>query len=214
MGSRTFCFFLLALCATLASASGSLRRDSFECDSCNTLVEEFHKQWVVVIKDQTQKARAESGNGDKPPSITYNQDIEDMVQGFCKSKEYRQYSADMRAGCDDIMKDHLREIVGKFLHQEMNSDLSHAKGVPQRKKEVCAEMTKSCPDVDVSKGLSQCGACRALMRDVNYVYRRSHPAKRVESLRIWEMFEPICEEVQLRHEGKQAKQVAKIFQHR
>jgi hypothetical protein len=75
------------------------------CDSCLLLVERFYEQWSETMNAQLKKKQPERA-GDKPPALTYDDQQEEMVQGFCDSKQISggEQAPFLKQACVDIMK--------------------------------------------------------------------------------------------------------------
>ena len=74
--------------------------------------------------------------------MTYDDDMEDLVQGFCAMEEV--YGSDtpawLRQGCRAIMGARKRDIVGLLLGKELNPGV-----VPSIRATVCRDMVQACP---------------------------------------------------------------------
>jgi hypothetical protein len=76
----------------------------------------------------------------------YNQEIEDYLQGFCKSDYIAPpFSEAIRKGCSSIMDVHKREVVATFLSvtEQIGSHGKTTRG-PTRLRRICDSLTNSC----------------------------------------------------------------------
>ena len=57
------------------------RRAQVYCDGCISTIEQFHLQWLKYLGKETKEGDEidQMSGGSKPPSITYNDEVEDMV---------------------------------------------------------------------------------------------------------------------------------------
>eukprot|EP00287_Rhodomonas_sp_CCMP768_P011938 CAMPEP_0196721316 /NCGR_PEP_ID=MMETSP1091-20130531/3918_1 /TAXON_ID=302021 /ORGANISM="Rhodomonas sp., Strain CCMP768" /LENGTH=249 /DNA_ID=CAMNT_0042062761 /DNA_START=72 /DNA_END=821 /DNA_ORIENTATION=- len=184
---------------------------SDDCDTCRTIVEQFYKGWEKVISGLAADGTFESRPGGAP-KITYNQDIEDYLQGFCDSEYMKGYAPYVDEGCRRIMKQHHRPIVGKFLHGEerYGSALVRTER-PQRILSVCTELVAACPAMPppaqaVTAKTDRCAACQRTVADAQFVVRRSRfgqlrgAALAKRKLDLLDLFEPLCLDAYTRHD--------------
>lgn len=74
--------------------------------------------------------------------MTYDQDLEDMVQGFCESQEWFGAEAPqwLLQGCRHIMALRKRDIVGAFLGVPLVPSR-----VPGLRAQICRDLVQACP---------------------------------------------------------------------
>jgi hypothetical protein len=155
------CVLLIATAAPSANAARVVTAEAHAaCDACRTLVERFTVGWENVIRDQAQGGRADSRTNSAPaitcahlPALRsrvthcrYNQDIEDYLQGFCKSDYIAPpFSEAIRKGCSSIMDVHKREVVATFLSvtEQIGSHGKTTRG-PTRLRRICESLSNSC----------------------------------------------------------------------
>ena len=152
-------------------------RESPFCDACSTVLEEFYGAWVTTMMKQINQAEARDG-GAAPPAVTYNDDTEEMVQGFCTNRSTSRinvappvYGPHVKQACHRIMKLKKRELVGQFLSAELDGRI-----LPEKNAVVCGEWMGACPRVARGKTVGgKCGVCRAMVEDLAFEARRAAP---------------------------------------
>jgi len=195
-----------------AAAKAGTKYASPECDSCRTVVEQFYVGWEKVVHGLAANGTFESRAG-SAPKITYNQDIEDYLQGFCGSEYMRSFDDYIKAGCREFMKAHHRPMVGKFLHGEEKFSAGLSKSQkPQRIRDVCTSLGHVCPSWPppeltlTEQNQDKCIACQGVVMDATYVLRRSkHGAMTQKALQkkkveVFELLENLCLETYVRHD--------------
>jgi len=198
---------------SVAAEPGKTKYTSGECDSCRTVVEQFYKGWEKVVHGLAADGTYESRSG-AAPKITYNQDIEDYLQGFCDSEYMKGYAEYIGDGCKTFMKNHHRPMVGKFLHGEekFSSSLSKTQK-PARIRSVCTELGKVCPawppaELEVKSKQDACNACQGVVMDAAFLLRRSTfgelsaSALKKKKLEIFDMLENLCLDTYTRHDDE------------
>ena len=153
------------------------QRESPYCDACSTVLEEFYGSWVTTMMRQVGAAEVRGG-GSAPPAVTYNDDTEAMVQGFCSNRTVSQiassppvYAPHVRLACERIMSLKKRELVGQFLSAELDGRI-----LPGKNALVCGEWLGACPRQARGKnGEGRCGVCRTLLEDLAFEARRAVP---------------------------------------
>ena len=175
-------------------AGGSVDPEE-RCVACTHLVEHFWLDFVEFTVRKREEARAEP-DGSKPPHLVYDADLEDLVQGFCRSKSVRggRHAGFVQPECERIMKEHKREIVGHFLGKDLS-----VKSVVDKKEDICAKRTQSCrPWGDGGTGAAPggaCGHCRTLFQHLYFQYARQGPvlAQQPPRRRATTILETVCE---------------------
>ena len=164
------------------------------CVACTHIVESFWLEFVQFTVTKRQEARAES-DGSKPPHLVYDADLENLVQGFCRSKSVRggHHAAFVQPECERIMKEHKREIVGHFLGKDLS-----AKSIVAKKEDVCAKRTQSCRPWGGGQNeaaLGTCGHCRTLFQHLYFLYARQGPvpAQQPPRGRAATILDTVCE---------------------
>lgn len=199
--------FSLLLVAVLAPSAAAARVVTAEahatCDACRTLVERFTVGWENVIRDQAQGGRADSRTN-SVPAITYNQEIEDYLQGFCKSDYIAPpFSEAIRKGCSSIMDVHKREVVATFLSvtEQIGSHGKTTRG-PTRLRRICDSLTNSCDQAytNVTK-LTKCEACARVVADAHFTLRRRvTPAHALTSIEATDALDTLCTDAYRRYD--------------
>jgi len=210
--------------AAAAAAAGVVRHGDVDrspkCDSCRTMVEQFYEGWEKTITELAADGTFEKQPGGAP-KITYNQEIEDFLVGFCESKHMKGYAPYITQGCRDMMKSHRREIVGKFLHEEeMMGSTGKRTMKPRRIRQVgggggmkgitayCIDDSVPGPAVTARK--DKCNACRGVVEDALFAVRRSWLGYTVDKkgvrakrrLDFGEMLEPLCNHIFNRYDDE------------
>lgn len=148
-----------------------------------------------MIRNQAQGGKAEN-KGNSPPAIVYNQEIEDYLQGFCKSDYISSpFSEAIRQGCSRIMDVHKREVVATFLSvtEQIGSHGKTTRG-PTRLRRICQQLTNSCSQsyTNVSK-ITKCDACMRVVADAHYVLRRRvTPPHALSSIEATDALDSLC----------------------
>lgn len=194
-----------------AASSAKNKYTSPECDSCRTVVEQFYKGWEKTVHGLAANGTFESRAG-AAPKITYNQEIDDYLLGFCKSDYMKGFADYIDDGCRKFMAAHHRPMVGKFLHGEekFSTTLSRSQK-PERIRSVCTNLGKSCPDwpppeLSVKKPADKCAACQGVVMDGSYLLRRSRygelppSALKKKKLEVFEIMENLCLDTFTRHD--------------
>jgi len=168
------------------------------CDSCLLLVERFYEQWTdTVAKQMQKKKKVEQAVGDKPPALTYDEDSEAMVQGFCNSRQVSdgRNPTFLKGACNDLMKGHKREIVGVFLSSTLDRTL-----LPEKKAKICRDLSQACPAVMEAPPSSKCGRCKAFVDTLAFDLRMQGPLDQAKGLKrqLWDTFEHFCTKMQYR----------------
>jgi hypothetical protein len=197
-----FCFFG----AFPACAAGRIvtAESHASCDACRTLVERFTVGWEDVIREQAHGGKADQKQSTSPPAITYNQEIEDYLQGFCKSDYIAPpFSEDIRRGCSAIMDVHKREVVATFLSvtEQIGAHGKPTRG-PTRLRRICEQLTSSCSQAytNVSK-LTKCEACVRVLSDAHFVLRRRvTPAHALSSIEATDVLDTLCSDSYRRYD--------------
>ncbi|GBG75229.1 hypothetical protein CBR_g19865 [Chara braunii] len=76
------------------------------CDSCRATVEEFYHAWMrVTYKGVRERSDLAQASGGHRPSMTYDEQTEDMVQHLCERSDHiRKLSKRIGDGCNRLMK--------------------------------------------------------------------------------------------------------------
>lgn len=173
------------------------------CDACEAFVEKFFEGWVKTMMHQQRSGKVEQKDGgSRMPAITYNDETEAYVQGFCRNRTSSAFTAPSAAqhllpGCERIMLARKREIVGRFLSAELAG-----RNLPAEKDKICGEWLKSCdtPAYEVRK---PCEACRATVGTLAFERRLLAPAsKEVITKHIRNSLDALCTRMSMRHTGK------------
>mmetsp|Transcript_32617 Transcript_32617/g.67371 ORF Transcript_32617/g.67371 Transcript_32617/m.67371 type:complete len:275 (+) Transcript_32617:154-978(+) len=203
--------FLFSLAFLLAPSAAEPDHRSNDCDTCRTIVERFYQGWEKTISRLAADGTFESRPGGAP-KITYNQDIEDYLQGFCDSEYMKDLASFVDDGCRRIMKEHHRAIVGKFLHGEERYGATLTKtDRPERVMSVCRDIAHVCPTfplphLEVKAKEDKCNACKSTVADALYLIRRSRlgaltdKALKKKRLDVYELLENLCTETYYRHD--------------
>uniref|UniRef100_A0A7S0U5A9 Saposin B-type domain-containing protein n=1 Tax=Hemiselmis andersenii TaxID=464988 RepID=A0A7S0U5A9_HEMAN len=189
------------------------------CDACRTTIEQFYEGWEQTITGLAADGTFEKQPGGAP-KIVYNQQIEDFLQSFCDSKHMKGFSRYITEGCKTMMKNHHREIVGKFLHEEEMMGTSGKRTMRARKiRQVCGGggtrgLTRTCIDDSIRAPRlmekdDACKACLGVVEDAQFLLRRSWlgdeahraalPKRRLE---VAELMEPLCTQVFNRYDDE------------
>mmetsp|Transcript_31888 Transcript_31888/g.90567 ORF Transcript_31888/g.90567 Transcript_31888/m.90567 type:complete len:395 (+) Transcript_31888:233-1417(+) len=164
--------------------------ESEYCDGCLLVVEHFYERWTETMTKQLSQAKQTPG-GDKPPAITYNEDTEAMVQGFCSSKAIRNNLVAPFVGpaCEEIMKGWKRDLVGKFLSEHVQPTM-----VPKKKEEVCRDMVGACPSVVDTPPSGDCQRCKVAMDSLAFDLRTQGPLRRAKGAarQAWDTLDYAC----------------------
>eukprot|EP00873_Tetraselmis_striata_P021909 jgi/Tetstr1/442173/TSEL_030324.t1 len=172
----------------LASASEAAEE---LCDSCHRVVEGFYEEWTRVMMDQQSSIQQRQG-GSEPPAVTYNDETEAMVQGFCDSKAISSgaFKDSVTTGCREIFKGYKREIVGKFLTETVTWEM-----VPRKKDEICKIMVGACSHrPPISTPGSDCARCKAAMASLEFDIRTQGDVRAAKGVarQMWDTLDYIC----------------------
>mmetsp|Transcript_70222 Transcript_70222/g.222650 ORF Transcript_70222/g.222650 Transcript_70222/m.222650 type:complete len:358 (+) Transcript_70222:203-1276(+) len=157
------------------------------CDACHTFVEEFFEGWIGHMEARRKQNDNIEASGQAPPSLTYDDESEDFVQNFCSGERIGNFkwAPHIKAGCEKIMANSKREIVGEWLSTEMDPRV-----MPEKKDKVCNVLNKACPPVPPApKG--ECEQCLAAVEDVAFSFRRlrhGNPDSGSNSVHFWTHF--------------------------
>jgi len=176
------------------------------CNSCHTIVELFYAKWLETITDQEKKRNVESNQGGRgSPAVTYNDDVENMLQTFCDSDAITRagWGEHLRPSCTKLMLGHKREFVAKYMSVEARPQI-----VPKIKNEVCGEkMVQACKpgrtidETGVPK--NECQQCRLVVGDVVYELQQRERLEHAGDARrrklAKEVVESICTKLDFRH---------------
>ena len=199
---------LLAVNDASVTAASAVSTDSLPphmyCNACHTLVELFFVKWIETIAEQERKNNVNPNDGGKKmPAVTYNDDVEAMLQGFCTSDAVLRpgWGDHIRPACDTIMLGHKREFVAKFMSVE-----AHPRLVPSVKNEVCGTgMVQACgaaiDDAGVPSGA--CAQCKLVVGDVAFeLQQRERLVDAGEKRRrklAKEVVDNVCNKLEIRH---------------
>ena len=215
----------IVLSASSAAAARVVTAEAHAaCDACRTLVERFTLGWEDVIRDQAHGGKADN-KANSVPAITYNQEIEDYLQGFCNSDYIAPpFSAAIRKGCSSIMDVHKREVVATFLSvsEQIGSHGKTTRG-PTRLRRICDGLASSCnhayvrcrvsPGTEAERTrdflcrytnvtkLSKCEACHRVVADAHFMLRRRvTPAHALSSIEATDALESLCSDAYRRYD--------------
>lgn len=179
---------------------------SVKCDSCRSMLERFTSGWEKVVSKQASQGRADAKDG--PPTITYNQEIEDYLRGFCSSEEMKDFSPAIRNECEAVMEEHRRQVVATFLSvpEKIGSVGRKTKGA-ERFRKICGELAGVCDTNFTEMGkLSRCEACRRVVADAHFVLRRTHVgAAANDAYTAADLLEPLCSDAWKRYDDDPRK---------
>mmetsp|Transcript_70221 Transcript_70221/g.222645 ORF Transcript_70221/g.222645 Transcript_70221/m.222645 type:complete len:375 (+) Transcript_70221:203-1327(+) len=172
------------------------------CDACHTFVEEFFEGWIGHMEARRKQNDNIEASGQAPPSLTYDDESEDFVQNFCSGERIGNFkwAPHIKAGCEKIMANSKREIVGEWLSTEMDPRV-----MPEKKDKVCNVLNKACPPVPPApKG--ECEQCLAAVEDVAFSFRRlRHAHGKAPKDVVVDVLDDVCVRSWYRHYKPQAQ---------
>lgn len=162
-----------------------------ECGACRVFVRKFIKSWYVALANNM--AKVANNDGKEPPSLTYNEDLEEVIQTLCSTDEFQlDTKVDTRAVvgfCERTMTVHKRRIAEqamKHLNDVTKSWLPFTN-------QVCGLMAGACP-VRPEETTSACDTCKALVQEAGFdlaaqgASLRAKPAEK----RAWAVLLDLC----------------------
>lgn len=191
----------------LSSSGAKASRSPVEtCGACMLFVKKFIRSWYVEMARNIEEVK--NNGGTEPPALSYNDNMEKMVQTLCSSDLFlheKKYSSYLTTFCEKIMTVHKRNIVEKAMRYLSDLHQSWA----SFSNDVCGVMTKSCPllkkeeesEEEAAASASECDTCKVLVREVEYLLSMHGPkmlAKPIEK-RVWSILVDLCSTTKYSH---------------
>uniref|UniRef100_A0A061RUR4 peptidylprolyl isomerase n=1 Tax=Tetraselmis sp. GSL018 TaxID=582737 RepID=A0A061RUR4_9CHLO len=174
----------------ISSRSHAAIPEELLCDSCLLMVEGFFERWTEMMSLQLNRATVQAG-GDKPPAITYNDDMEAMVQEFCNSAPINsdRVAGFVQPACKEIMKVWKRDFVGHFL----SNTVGHGQ-LPEKRAAICRDMVGVCHSLPDALPRGTCESCRATVDALAFELRTQGPLQeaRGRKRQVWDTLDFIC----------------------
>ncbi|QDZ22195.1 peptidylprolyl isomerase [Chloropicon primus] len=169
-----------------------------ECGACRLFVSKFVESWYNTLAKNL--AEVKNNDGKEPPSLTYNEDLEDMIQNLCTSDVFlKDTKVDTKAilpFCEKTMTVHKRTIA----EQAMRHLNDMTKSWLPFSNQVCGLMTQSCPLRGEEK-VSTCDTCKALIEEIEFDLATQGPSLKVLPIekRAWGILTDMCGKTKYSH---------------
>ena len=178
-----------------ASASRAAARAgesaSSECGACRIFVKKFVHSWYVALAKNL--AKVQNNAGKEPPSLNYNEDMEEMIQTLCTSDTFtRDPTVDIgsaAAFCDKTMVVHKRKMAEQAMKWLTDLERSWLPFSNQ----VCHFLTQSCP-LRREGSQPRCETCTNLVEEARFDLTMQGPSVKAQPAdkRAWKILVDMC----------------------